>query len=535
MASVSSTERGSHRPALHAADLAATYVVQAARVARATDPHAGQRIVHGYAWMTTLSAALEALAGWAERAETPLDQALLRIAMAQYLDELSGGVAMSQLELLRPHEFGLEKDARALADHPNVRFWTDPASLADARATAVRLLREGHTLDHTTGDDLLDSIRGQYRRFTDARLIPQAHRWHLADALIPDELVAEMAALGTFGATVSADHGGLGLGKMAMCVITEELSRGWIAAGSLGTRSEIAADLIASAGTEEQKARYLPGIASGAILPTAVFTEPNFGSDLGALQTRAVPSGDGWRITGAKTWITHAARSDLMTLLARTDPGEPGHAGLSMFLLDKPRGTDTEPFPAPGMRGSDIPVLGYRGMREYDLAFDGLAAPQEALLGGVEGQGFRQLMQTFESARIQTAARAVGVARRAFELGLSYARDRKQFGRPIADFPRVADKLAIMAAEIVAARELTYVAARRKDAGQRTDVEAGMAKLLAARTAWSAADASLQIHGGHGYALEAEISRVLCDARILSIFEGASEIQAEVIARGTLR
>jgi (2S)-methylsuccinyl-CoA dehydrogenase len=288
-------------------------------------------------------------------------------------------------------------------------------------------------------------------------------------------------------------------------------------------------------GTEAQKADWLPRIAIGEVLPTAVFTEPDVGSDLGSLQTRARRADNGeWVIDGAKTWITHASRSDLMTLLARTVPDAKGYAGLSMLLVPKPRGVEADLFPAGGMSGSEIEVLGYRGMREYTLQFDGMRAPADALLGGEEGKGFKQLMRTFEGARIQTAARAVGVARRALELGLDYALNRKQFGRAIVAFPRVADKLAASLVDLVSARELTYAAARAKDLGKRCDIEAGMAKLLAARAAWSNADASLQIHGGNGYALEYEISRVLCDARILNIFEGAAEIQAQVIARGLI-
>ena len=287
-------------------------------------------------------------------------------------------------------------------------------------------------------------------------------------------------------------------------------------------------------GTDEQKAEWLPKIASGEILPTAVFTEPNTGSDLASLTTRAVRDGDVYRITGQKTWITHAARADLMTVLARTNPNEKGYRGLSMFLAPKPRGTDDNPFPAKGMTGGEIEVLGYRGMKEFDISFDGFEVPAANLLGGVEGQGFKQLMQTFEAARIQTAARAIGVAQAALDLGLRYGVERIQFGKPIIAFPRVSDKLAMMAAEILLARQLTYFAAREKDAGRRCDLEAGMAKLLAARVAWASADNALQIHGGNGFALEYPISRVLCDARILSIFEGAAEIQAHVIARRLL-
>jgi (2S)-methylsuccinyl-CoA dehydrogenase len=344
----------------------------------------------------------------------------------------------------------------------------------------------------------------------------------------------QMSELGVFGLTIPEAYGGLGLGKESMCVVSEELARGYIGVGSLGTRSEIAAELILSGGTEEQKNEWLPKLASGEVLPTAVFTEPNTGSDLASLRTRAVREGDTYKVSGNKTWITHPVRADLMTLLVRTNPQESGHRGLSMLLAQKRRGTDENPFPAAGMSGTEIEVLGYRGMKEYEIAFDAFEVPAANLLGGVEGLGFKQLMQTFESARIQTAARAIGVAQAAMEQALAYAQQRQQFGQPIVNFPRVSDKLAMMATEIMIARQLTYFAARQKDSGRRCDLEAGMAKLLAARVAWAAADNAVQIHGGNGFALEFPVSRLLCDARILSIFEGAAEIQAQVIARRLL-
>lgn len=492
-----------------------------------------QRAVHGFAWIATSVAALEALAAWRARGDpaNPLDPLIAELAFAETIGQIVGGLPMGQNEIVRPGDLGLGAAARRLADTCSALLDADHAQ---TRQAAAALLAEGVTPGESLGSEELDTIRTQYRRFTDAEIVPHAHRWHLANALIPDAVVAAMADLGTFGVCIPETYGGLGLDKLVMCVITEELSRGWIGAGSLGTRSEIAGELIVLGGTEAQKAEWLPQIASGAVLPTAVFTEPDTGSDLGALQTRARLVDGRWVIDGAKTWITHAARSDLMTLLVRTRPETPGYAGLSMLLVPKPRGTDADPFPVSGMTGSEIAVLGYRGMREYALQFDAMAAPADALLGGEEGQGFKQLMRTFEGARIQTAARAVGVARRAFELGLDYARTRRQFGTSLIRFPRVADKLVMGAVDVMLARELTYAAARAKSGGKRCDIEAGMAKLLAARTAWSVADAALQIHGGNGYALEYEISRVLCDARILNIFEGAAEIQAQVIARGLL-
>ncbi|MEY3906132.1 MAG: hypothetical protein RIR59_955, partial [Pseudomonadota bacterium] len=466
---------------------------------------------------------------------SPADRCAVDIGFGETLAQILGGLPMGQNEFIRPADLGTEAAAAQLAADPAVRRLLAAGNTADQRQRLMALLCDGTPISNHLGDDLLDTIRDQYRRFTDARILPHAHGWHLQNALIPDDVIADMAALGTFGVCIPEAFGGLGLGKLVMCIVTEELSRGWIGAGSLGTRSEIAGELIVLGGTEAQKAHWLPKIASGEVLPTAVFTEPDTGSDMASLATRAIKTAHGWSINGAKTWITHAARSDLMTLLARTLPDEKGYAGLSMLLVPKPRGTDDTPFPMPGMSGSEIEVLGYRGMREYALQFEDMAAPADALLGGTEGQGFKQLMRTFEGARIQTAARAVGVARRAFELAFSYSQQRTQFGKQIIEFPRVSDKLAMMAVDILFARELTYFAAREKDAGKRCDIEAGMAKLHAARVAWATADAALQVHGGNGYALEYEISRVLCDARILNIFEGAAEIQAQVIARGKLQ
>ena len=535
--------------AKRAADAARAYLRHAQRACHDAvtrdgriDParvEAEQRRVHGFAWTATVVESLAQLATWARRLDGAgrlgAGEALvLRIGFGEYLAQLLGGLPMGQNEIVRPVDLGAEDEAAALAEDPAARWFLRHGNTPAARADLAGRLAEGWRPDETLSDETLDMIREQFRQFTDERVAPHAHAWHLADVLIPDALVAEMAALGVFGVCIDPEYGGLGLGKLAMCVVSEELSRGWIAAGSLGTRSEIAGELIGANGTPEQKARWLPGIAAGTVLPTAVFTEPDTGSDLASVRTRARQDEGGWRITGAKTWITHASRSDLMTVLARSDPDTPGFGGLSMFLAAKTRGRPDDPFPDSGLSGSEIPVLGYRGMKEYVLAFDAFAVDADGLLGGAPGAGFRQLMRTFEGARIQTASRAVGVARNALDLALRYATERRQFGKTLIAFPRVSDKIAMMAVETVLAREITYYAARSKDAGDRCDIEAGMAKLLAARVAWSNADSGLQIHGGNGYALEYEISRVLCDARILNIFEGAGEIQANVIGRGLL-
>ncbi|MEQ8593318.1 MAG: acyl-CoA dehydrogenase family protein [Parvibaculum sp.] len=501
-----------------------------------------QFAVHGFAWMATYVEALRQMAAYARRMTDEkrfgeFEALIAQAAFGEYLNQLAGGIPMSQGETVRPQDLGLaEEDVAAFRAAPAVRKLASAGFTAAVRARLAELVAANAgaaTFGDTGLEETYDAIRDQMRRFADAEVIPHAHEWHLKDDYIPMPVVRQMAELGVFGLTIPEEYGGLGLGKESMCVVSEELSRGYIGVGSLGTRSEIAAELILGGGTEAQKDKWLPKIASGEILPTAVFTEPNTGSDLASLRTRGKREGDVYKINGNKTWITHAARADVMTLLCRTND-QPGYKGLSMLLAEKPRGGDDEPFPAKGMSGGEIEVLGYRGMKEFEIGFDDFEVKAENLLGGEEGQGFKQLMQTFESARIQTAARAVGVAQSALELGLRYAQERIQFGKTIYDFPRVNGKLVTMAVEIMVARQLTYFAAREKDGGRRCDLEAGMAKLLAARIAWAAADNALQIHGGNGFALEYPVSRVLCDARILNIFEGAAEIQAQVIARRLL-
>ncbi|VBB68823.1 Methylsuccinyl-CoA dehydrogenase, predicted by (Erb et al, 2007) [invertebrate metagenome] len=498
-----------------------------------------QYATHGFAWLATYVYALREMLHWARRLDeagefTELEQLLLQSSFAEYLHQIYGGIPMSQNEFVRPADFGIETRERLSLQDPHTNTLRDHGATPDVYAHLSNLIHDGSFGNPGLGDETLTIIRDQFYNFVEDRISPLAHDWHLRDDMIPMEIVEELATLGVFGLTIPEAYGGLGLSKMAMVVVTEELSRGYIGVGSLGTRSEIAAELISGGGTEEQKRNILPGLAAGTILPTAVFTEPNTGSDLAALNTRAVREGDDYVVTGNKTWITHAARTDLMTLLVRTNSNDKSYRGLSMLLASKPRGSDTDPFPASGMSGSEIPVLGYRGMKEYELSFDGFKVPSTNLLGGKEGEGFKQLMTTFEAARIQTAARAVGVAQNAMEEGMKYAKERIQFGKPIYTFPRVYGKVARMAVETMVARQLTYFAAREKDGQRRCDIEAGMAKLLAARVAWSNADNALQCHGGNGYAQEYEISRVLCDARILNIFEGAAEIQAQVVARGLL-
>ena len=501
-----------------------------------------QTAAHGLAWLATYAQSLHQMQLWAEKLQsedkfTETEQLIHQIAFGEYLCQMTGGIQMNQGEILRLHDLGVATEAQTAFVNAGITSLQKQGNTQAARTRLVELMQEQSaniTVGRSGLDEELEMIREQFRRYAVEKVEPFAHEWHLKDELIPIEVINELAEMGVFGLTIPEEYGGFGLSKASMCVVSEELSRGYIGVGSLGTRSEIAAELIIAGGTDAQKEKWLPRIASAETLPTAVFTEPNTGSDLGSLRTRAVKDGDDYKVTGNKTWITHAARTHVMTLLARTDPQTTNYKGLSMFLAEKTPGDDTNPFPSEGMTGGEIEVLGYRGMKEYELAFDGFHVKGENLLGGEEGKGFKQLMETFESARIQTAARAIGVAQSALDISMQYAIDRKQFGKSLINFPRVSSKLAMMAVEIMIARQLTYFSAFEKDEGRRCDVEAGMAKLLGARVAWAAADNGLQIHGGNGFALEYKISRVLCDARILNIFEGAAEIQAQVISRRLL-
>ncbi|WP_391480507.1 acyl-CoA dehydrogenase family protein [Nereida sp. NH-UV-3] len=502
-----------------------------------------QTAAHGLAWLATYVEALRQMQNWAEGLQASgtfgeTEQLLHQIAFGEYLWQIYGGIPMNQGEILRLQDIGMTQEQMGALMTPAVMKLTQSGNTQAARSRLVELMQE-QSANITVGasglDEELEMIREQFRRYAVEKVEPFAHEWHLKDELIPMEIIEELAEMGVFGLTIPEEYGGFGLSKASMCVVSEELSRGYIGVGSLGTRSEIAAELIICGGTEEQKQKWLPRLASAETLPTAVFTEPNTGSDLGALRTRAVKDDNGdYAVTGNKTWITHATRTQIMTLLARTDPETTNYKGLSMFIAEKTPGTEENPFPTEGMTGGEIEVLGYRGMKEYELAFDNFHVKGENLLGGAEGMGFKHLMETFESARIQTAARAVGVAASALDVGMQYALDRKQFGKALINFPRVSSKLAMMAVETMVARQLTYFSANEKDEGRRCDLEAGMAKLLGARVAWAAADNALQVHGGNGFALEYKISRILCDARILNIFEGAAEIQAQVIARRLL-
>ena len=499
-----------------------------------------QVAAHAMAYLATEAEAAREMADFADRmhgTSNMIEYAQGLTYGALMLAEVSSVIDLGTGEKVTVAQVGLDAaqmqadiKAAGLTDYVNngngAEFYAQLAGAIDDRESLG---------DGGFDDETLQMIQDTFRGWVTDRVEPVAHEIHDKDILIPMDLIDEMGEMGVYGLTIPEEYGGSGLSKMSMVLVTEELSRGYIGIGSIGTRAEIAAELIIAGGTEDQKKKWLPKIASGEILPTAVFTEPSNGSDLANLKTRADKVDGGYTITGQKTWITHASRADIMTILARSLPDEKGYKGLSMFIGEKKRVLeDVKTFKEDGMEASELPVIGYRGMKEYELSFDGFFVPEENLLGQQEGGGFKQLMTTFEAARIQTAARAVGVAVAALQTGFQYAHERVQFGKQTYNFPRVYHKIARISILIQAARQLTYFSARQKDSDKRCDLEAGMAKLYGAWIALQAADAALQIHGGNGYSMEFPVSRLFCDARVLSIFEGAAEIQSTVIARRLL-
>lgn len=499
-----------------------------------------QEEAHALAMLAIYREGIREMIDFGRRMEAKGEKGALEVAQAHAFIGLAAREVVSAIDLgtaekVLPEDLGLERsDLAPFVEGDTGAYVRTAASTALLAQIARKIHASGSFGANGLDDDMLEMIQDQFRKFVDAEVVPIAHEIHSKDILVPMELIDTMAEMGVFGLTIPEEFGGSGLGKLAMVLVTEELSRGYIGVGSIGTRAEIAAELILGGGTDEQKQAWLPRIAAGQVLPTAVFTEPSNGSDLANLRARAERVDGGWKIYGQKTWITHASRADLMTILVRSMPDQAGYKGLSMMLGEKARVPDTKTWAVPGVEAGELPVIGYRGMKEYELNFDGYFVPEGNLLGGVEGDGFKQLMRTFESARIQTAARAVGVAQAALEIGYRYANERNQFGKPIFEFPRVFTKVARTAVLTQAARQLTFFSARRKDSDKRCDLEAGMAKLYAGWVAWQSADAALQIHGGNGFSEEFPVSRILADARVLSIFEGAAEIQAHVIARRLL-
>ena len=498
-----------------------------------------QHLVHGFAWIATYIEALRQINNWGielanKNKLNEFEQLILDISFIEYIRQILNGIPMSQTEFIKITDFESINKNDELKISENFNF----SNINELKERLVKIAVNKDNiiaLENTGLDTEYEQIREQFQKFNSLNVYNNANKWHLEDKLIPQKIIDDLASLGVFGLTIPEKYGGLGLNKLAMCVVSEELARGYIGVGSLATRTEIASELILNDGTETQKDFWLPKISQGETIPAACFTEPDSGSDLGSITTKAIKNDGKFLISGNKTWITHASRSNLLIILARTNPDiSLKHKGLSIFLVPKNQGKEDDFFPNKSISGTEIKVLGYRGMKEFELRLDNLEVEKISLLGENENSGFSQLMKTFESARIQTAARAVGVAQNALDLAISYASNRKQFNKSIINFERVYNKIAMMIIEIALGRQLTYFAAKNKDLGFRCDLEAGMAKLLCARIAWSCADNSLQIHGGNGYALEYDISRILCDARVLSIFEGSAEIQAQIISNRIL-
>ena len=491
-----------------------------------------------WAELRAASVALDGQSNSPDTAETAFEQQLVRLVCAEAVANLRSRL------VARPSAFGLES------------VDVDAAFVNDA-LSPVSICRLGETVRSRQGRLLADGIAGDhalmretFRRFAEEQVMPLAEPIHRQDMMIPASIIDGLRQLGCFGLSVPARYGGLqpddADDSLAMVLVTEELSRGSLgAAGSLVTRPEIMARAVLEGGTEQQKQRWLPSIAAGDPLVAVSVTEPATGSDVASVALRASPVAiDGaphWRLAGAKTWCTFAGKAGAILLLARTDAdAKPPHRGLSLFVVEKPS-TDETSFthrnPLGGtLTGNAIKTIGYRGMHSFELAFEDYVVPHRALVGedAGRGRGFYYTMRGFAGGRLQTAARANGLMRAAFEAALGYAEERIVFGRPVADYPLSLQKLARMAAHIVACRRFSYAVAGRMESGSG-QLEASLVKLLACRTAEWVTREAMQLHGGAGYAEETAVSRYFVDARVLSIFEGAEETLAlKVIGKALL-
>lgn len=386
------------------------------------------------------------------------------------------------------------------------------------------------TLSETIAPELRE-LQEATRDFAEREIAPVAHKLHLAGEQIPDSLLTKMQDMGIFGLLASPEFGGLGLGAMAVALVTEELSRAWFSAGALPARNWGLAMLLEKFGTPKQKRQWLPKIVSGEWQAAHSGTEPEAGSDAANIKTTATLQGGVYLVQGTKQWCTHANRADVISLFCRTNKEHGKHGGISLLMVPKPRG---EQFVPPKLTGSRIETIGYHGMHSYMLFFDGYEVPQENLLGGGEGQGFKQLMTIYELARMQFAFRCIGLAQAAYEASIEHSRNRVQFGQAISQFQAIRHKLADMGTQIEAARQLGYMVARKMDAGQRVDLEAGMVKLFASEMVQKVCQEAVQIHGGMGFAVETSVNRYWRDSGLATIGEGTSEIQREVIARRVL-
>jgi alkylation response protein AidB-like acyl-CoA dehydrogenase len=387
----------------------------------------------------------------------------------------------------------------------------------------------------TTHTDEQQAIREMVRQFADEQIIPNAEHYDGEDSF-PEPIVEQMKELGLFGVTIPEEHGGMGLDLTTYAMIVEELSRGWISISGIVNTHFIGSYLLMKFGTEDQKQKYLPKMATGEIRAAFSLSEPECGSDVQAIKTTAKKDGDSYEINGQKMWVTNGLLSGVVFVLTKTDPNaDPKYKGMTCFICDKePGATENDGLTIP----PKIKKLGYKGVESTELVFDGFKIPADNILGGEQeglGQGFVQMMDALEVGRVNVAARGVGIAQRALELALKYSQERKTFGKEIAQHQAIQFKLADMATQVEAARLLTHRAARLKDAGERSDLEAGMAKLFASEAGRFCVEESFRIHGGYGYSKEYEIERLYRDAPLLLIGEGTSEIQRMVIGRKLLQ
>ncbi|MDQ0382490.1 acyl-CoA dehydrogenase family protein [Amycolatopsis thermophila] len=371
-----------------------------------------------------------------------------------------------------------------------------------------------------------DELREATREFADREVVPIAAQLDLEDARIPVDLYEKMGKIGYFGIMAPEEYGGLGLDARALGVVTEELCRASLSVGSLIQRNVVTGSIIAHHGTEDQKSRYAPGLASGELQSASAGTEPNAGSDAANIQTTARRDGDHYVVKGTKQWCTNADVADVLFLYVRTSDTSK-HSGLSLLLVDKPR----DGFLPPKLDGTHLATAGYRGMKSFQLYFDDLDVPADNLVGGEEGHAFAQLMAGYEIARTGFAFRCVGLAQAAYEAAVRHAEERVQFDKPLKEFQAVRFRLADMRTQIEAARALATQAAEKLDSGARADLEAGMAKLFAADMAHKVCWDALYIHGGNGYAIDTPVNRYWRDSGLLPIGEGTSDIQREIIAR----
>jgi alkylation response protein AidB-like acyl-CoA dehydrogenase len=386
--------------------------------------------------------------------------------------------------------------------------------------------------------DLTDeqqAIKEMVHQFADEQIIPNAEHYDAADEY-PQPIVDQMKELGLFGVTIDEQYGGMGLDLLTYVMIVEELSRGWISISGIVNTHFIGSYLLQKYGTEEQKEKYLPKMATGEIRAAFSLSEPEVGSDVAAIKTSAKKVGDDYEITGQKMWVTNGLTSSLVFVLVKTDPdADPRHRGMTCFIAEKESGkSDNDGLTVP----PKIKKMGYKGVESTELVFEGFKCPPGNILGGEEAglnKGFAQMMDALEVGRVNVAARGVGIAQRALELALKYAQERRTFGKPIAEHQAIQFKLADMATQIDAARLMTLRAARMKDAGERSELEAGMAKLFASETGHFCVEEALRIHGGYGYSKEYEVERLYRDAPLLLIGEGTSEIQRMVIGRKLLQ